>query len=304
MQESNTTLSRRTFLTGTAALAASSMIPGRLTAASAIRPDSKFAGVQIGVITYSYRSLPGSAENLLDYIKQCGISSVELMGDPAEQFAQAATDGDGKSLQQWRLSASMEGFQALRKMYNDAGVNIHIVKFGDIGNPGMPDEQIEYYFKVAKALGATGITREISEAAAERLGLIADRHEIMIGFHNHTQITPTLYDGPILSHGKFLGINLDIGHYVAGTNQPSLPQIEKHRERILSLHLKDRKKDNGPNTPFGEGDTDLVEVLQHMKKHGLTCPADIELEYPIPDGSDAVEEVKRCVHFCRDALIG
>jgi sugar phosphate isomerase/epimerase len=304
MQESNTTVSRRTFLAGTAALAASSMIPDRSSAASAFRPDSKFGGVQIGVITYSYRSLPGSAENLLDYITQCGISSVELMGGPAEQFAQAATDGAGKSLQDWRLSASMEGFQALRKMYNDAGVNIHIVKFGDIGNPGMPDEQIEYYFKVAKALGANGITREISEAAAERLGPIADRHEIMIGFHNHTQITPTLYDGPILSHGKFLGINLDIGHYVAGTNQPSLPQVEKHRERILSLHLKDRKKDNGPNTPFGEGDTDLVEVLQYMKEHQLTFPADIELEYRIPEGSDAVQEVKRCVEYCRDALSG
>jgi sugar phosphate isomerase/epimerase len=304
MQESNTTVSRRTFLAGTAALAASSMIPGRSAAASAIRPDSKFGGVQIGVITYSYRSLPGSAENLLDYLTQCGISSVELMGGPAEQFARAATDGDGKSLQDWRLSASMEGFQALRKMYNDAGVNIHIVKFGDIGNPGMPDEQIEYYFKVAKALGAKGITREISEAAAERLGPIADRHEIMIGFHNHTQITPTLYDGPILSHGKFLGINLDIGHYVAGTSQPSLPQVEKHRERILSLHLKDRKKDNGPNTPFGEGDTDVVEVLQYMKKQQLTFPADIELEYRIPEGSDAVQEVKRCVEYCRDALSG
>ncbi len=305
MQEmKNINLSRRRFLGGAAALAASSMIPGRLSAAAADRPDSKFGGVQIGVITYSYRSLPGSAENLLEYITRCGISSVELMGGPAEQFARAATGGNGTPLQEWRLSASMEGFKSLRKLYNDAGVNIHIVKFGDIGNPGMPDEQIEYYFNVAKALGAVGITREISDAAAERLGPIADKHEIMIGFHNHTQITPTTYDGPILSHSKYLGINLDIGHYVAGTNEPSLPQIEKHHDRILSLHLKDRKKNNGPNTPFGEGDTDIVEVLQYMKEKGLKFPADIELEYPIPEGSDAVQEVKRCVEFCRDALTG
>jgi sugar phosphate isomerase/epimerase len=302
MQEKHPTVSRRAFLGGTAALAASSLIPGRLAAAAAARPDSKFGGVQIGVITYSYRSLPGSAENLLEYITRCGISSVELMGGPAEQFARAATGGNGKPVQEWRLSASMEGFQALRKMYNDAGVNIHIVKFGDIGNAGMPDEQIEYYFQVAKALGAVGITREISEPAAVRLGPIADRHEIMIGFHNHTQITPTTYDGDILSHGKYLGINLDIGHYVAGTNEMSLPLIEKHQDRILSLHLKDRKKNNGPNVPFGEGDTDMVAVLQYMKKHGLTFPGDIELEYPIPAGSDAVQEVTKCVQFCREAL--
>ena len=217
MRDADFMLSRRGFLGGAAALAATSLVPNRALAAPA-RPDSKFGGVQIGVITYSYRSLPGSAENLLEYITKCGISSVELMGGPAEAFARAATGGNDKPLQEWRLSASMEGFKALRKLYNDAGVNIHIVKFGDIGDRNMPDEQIEYYFNVAKALGAVGITREISEEAAKRVGPIADRHEIMVGFHNHTQITPTLYDGPILSHGKYLAINLDIGHYVAGTN--------------------------------------------------------------------------------------
>jgi len=295
MQNQNTSLSRRTFIGGAAALAASSMMPRRAPAASDAKPNSKFCGVQIGVITYSYRSLPGSAEDLLKYITKCGISSVELMGGPAEQFAKAtAGESGGKP--------SMDGFKALRKMYNDAGVNIHIVKFGNIGNPKMPDEQIEYYFQVAKALGARGITREISDDAAKRLGPMADKHEIMIGFHNHTQLTPTTYDGDILSHGKYLGINLDIGHYVAGTNQCPIALIEKHCDRILSLHLKDRKKDNGPNMPFGEGDTPVAAVLQYMKKNKLTFPADIELEYKIPQDSDAVKEVTKCVQFCKQAL--
>ncbi len=298
MQESYATLSRRSFLGGTTALAAASMMPRRLFAADA-KPNSKFGGVQIGVITYSYRSLPGSAENLLEYITKCGISSVELMGGPAEQFAKAYMRSEaGRD-----SSDPMAGFKALRKLYKDAGVNIHIVKFGNIGDGGMSDEQIDYYFEVAKALGARGITREISEGAAKRLGPIADRHKIVIGFHNHTQINQTTYDGPILSYGKYLGINLDIGHYVAGTNEPSLPQIEKHKDRILSLHLKDRKKNNGPNTPFGEGDTDIVPVLQYMKEHKLTFPADIELEYSVPQGSDAVQEVTKCVEYCRAALV-
>jgi sugar phosphate isomerase/epimerase len=295
MENQNTALSRRTFIGGTAALAASAMMPRR-AAASDAKPNSNFNGVQIGVITYSYRSLPGSAEDLLKYITQCGISSVELMGGPAEQFAKKHTgqSGGGK--------APMAGFKALRKLYNHAGVNIHIVKFGNIGNAGMPDEQIDYYFQVAKALGAKGITREISEEAAKRLGPIADKHEIMIGFHNHTQLTPTTYDGDILTYGKYLGINLDIGHYVAGTNQCPIALIEKHHDRILSLHLKDRKKDNGPNTPFGQGDTPVAQALRYMKKHKLTFPADIELEYKIPPGSDAVREVTKCVEFCREAL--
>jgi len=196
----------------------------------------------------------------------------------------------------------MDGFKALRKMYNDAGVNIHIVKFGNIGDREVSDEQIDYYFQAAKALGAKGITREISGYAAKRLGPVADKHEIVIGFHNHSQIKPATYDGRILSYGKYLGINLDIGHYVAGTGESAIPQIEKHHERILSLHLKDRKKNDGPNMPFGEGDTQVAEVLRFMKKNRLAFPCDIELEYPISEDSDAVKEVARCVRFCEEAL--
>jgi sugar phosphate isomerase/epimerase len=296
MKSQTTTVSRRSFIGGAAALAASSMMPRHALAAPAEKPDSNFNGVQIGVITYSFRSLPGSAEELLKYITQCGISSVELMGGPAEKFAKAYMSQAGGDAE------PMDGFKALRKLYNDAGVNIHIVKFGNIGSDGMSEEQIDYYFEVAKALGARGITRELSDSAAKRLGPIADKHEIWIGFHNHTQLRPTTYDGDILTHGKYLGINLDIGHYVAGTNECPIALIEKHSDRIISLHLKDRKKNNGPNMPFGQGDTPVAGVLQLMKKNKLTFPGDIELEYKVPQGSDAVREVTKCVQFCKEAL--
>ncbi|HYW79486.1 MAG TPA: sugar phosphate isomerase/epimerase [Thermoguttaceae bacterium] len=297
MKDQHFAVSRRTFLGGAAALAASSMVPKFSSAAEGAKPDSNFGGVQIGVITYSFRSLPSSAEDLLGYLVKCGISSVELMGGSAEQFAKAYAEKNGGG-----DAAVMDGFKALRKMYNDAGVNIHIAKFGNIGDGKMSDEQIEYYFQAAKALGARGITRELSESAAERLGPIADKHEIMIGFHNHTQLKPDTYDGKILTYGKYLGLNLDIGHYVAGSNHSPIPLIEKFHDRILSLHLKDRKVNGGPNMPFGEGDTPLALVLQYMKRHELTFPGDIELEYKVPEGSDAVQEVTNCVEFCKKSL--
>jgi len=228
------------------------------------------------------------------------------MGGPVEQFAGAPAGGrrsqNQKALLDWRLSAPTDRFEALRKMYNDAGVNIHIVKFDNIGNTGVSDAENEYYFNAAKALGAQGITRELSEEAAKRLGPIADKHKIMIGFHNHTQLTPTTYDGSVLSYGKYLGINFDIGHYVAGSNHSPIPFITKYRDRILSLHLKDRKVNNGPNMPFGQGDTPVALVLQYLKREKLTFPADIELEYRIPQDSDAVKEVANCVQFCKQAL--
>lgn len=293
MNNQNSGLSRRAFIGASAAVAASSMM-GKVSFAAA-KPNSNFNGVQIGAITYSYRSMPGSAEDILKHVTKCGLSSIELMGGPVEQFA-------GIRASDRRGDAGMDKFKALRKMYNDAGVNIHIVKFGNIGNNNMSDGEIEYYFNVAKALGAKGITREISEGAAKRLGPIADKHKIMIAFHNHTQLKPETYDGPILSYGKYLGINLDIGHYVAGTNRSPIPLIDKYKDRILSLHLKDRKVNNGPNMPFGEGDTPVALVLQHMKRNKMTFPADIELEYRIPQGSDAVKEVTKCVEFCKKSL--
>ena len=323
-EQNETTVSRRGFMGGAAAFAASAMMSRYVLAGSggqsAGKPNSNFNGVQIGAITYSYRSMPSTAEDLLKYIVKSGLSSVELMGEPAEQFAGVPAGGgrpgrgqetqeQRKNRQQrqeeqlnWRLSVSMDKYRALRKMYNDAGVNIHIVKFGNIGNAGMTDGEIDYYFNIAKALGAKGITRELSEEAAKRLGPIADKHKIMIGFHNHTQMTPNTYEGPILSYGKYLGLNFDVGHYVAGTSESPIPIIEKYHDRILSLHLKDRKVNNGANLPFGQGDTPVALILQLMKREKWTFPADIELEYKVPEGSDAVTEVGKCVQFCKKSL--
>ena len=325
-KQSKVMISRRELMGGAAAIAASTIMSryalGGAGGRGGSKPNSNFKGVQIGAITYSYRGMPSSAEDLLKYLVQCGLSSVELMGDAAEQFAGVPTAGRGRrrgrgqmtdeqrqaqrkaqeDQLKWRLSVSMNKYKALRKIYNDAGVNIHIVKFGSIGNGNMTDGEIDYYFKVAKALGARGITREISEEAARRLGPIADKHKIMIGFHNHTQMTSKTYDGPILSYGKYLGLNFDVGHFVAGTSESPIPLLKKYKDRILSLHLKDRKVNNGPNMPFGEGDTPVALILQLMKREGWKFPADIELEYKVPEGSDAVAEVTKCVQFCRESL--
>ena len=89
---------------------------------------------------------------------------------------------------------------------------------------------------------------------------------------------------------------------MAGTNESPIPLIKKHNKRISNLHLKDRKKDNGPNMPWGEGDTPIGEVLRLLRDEKYDFLAAIELEYPIPKGSDAVKEVKNCIDFCKDAL--
>ena len=61
-----------------------------LEALAQSKPNSLINGVQIGVITYSFRSMPDqSAEATLKYILDSGISAIELMGGPVESFAGA-----------------------------------------------------------------------------------------------------------------------------------------------------------------------------------------------------------------------
>lgn len=320
-------MTRRDFVGYTAAMAGLPLVPHSVFNVQDAKPNSLINGVQIGTITYSFRSMPSTADDILNYVVDCGISSIELMGEPAEQFAgapvlerppfprrgeeiteeqraqfRAAREAQAAATREWRLSASMGQFEALRKKYNDAGVNIHIIKFGDIG-PDMSEAEVHYCFNVAKAVGARGITTEISEEKARFLAPYAAEHEILIGFHNHTQVNPSSWEGP-LSHGEYLAINFDFGHYTAGTNMSPIPIIEKYGDagRIINMHVKDRKINNGPNMPFGQGDTPLALILQLMKRKGYTFPADIELEYPVPEDSDAVTEVKKCVEFCKNAL--
>lgn len=304
----NTLTTRRAFLGSAAAATASLLLPRPSSAAD--KPNSVFNGVRIGCITYSYRSMANTAEETLKALLEDGLSEVELMGGPIQLYAGIAVPAGKKDKNapaatpapkptDAQREAQLAKCRELRKMYNDAGVNIHIHKLGF----GPSDEDIEFTFQVAKALGCTGVTTERNDELAKRVAPFADKHQIWVGFHNHTTNYPVIdKPDPILDLGKYIGFNLDIGHYVAGSKGLSpIPVIEKYHDRIVSLHLKDRTADGG-NVPWGQGQTPIKEVLQLMRKEKWTFPAEVELEYKIPEGSNAVAEVAKCVQYCREAL--
>jgi sugar phosphate isomerase/epimerase len=306
-------LSRRRFI-GSAVLAAAGVLAfskssfAGAVAGRADKPNSRINGVQIGVITYSFRSMPDTIDDLLKYCIDCNINAIELMGDAAEIYAgapklEAGEDWAtfGKKIAEWRAIAPIDKFKEIREKYNDAGVSIYAWKPNALG-PKNSDAEIDYAFNAGKALGVKHVTVELpDEAQTKRLGDIAAKHKMMVGYHAHTQATPTLWD-TALAQSKYNGINLDIGHYVAGTSSSPVPFIEKYHDRITSMHIKDRKFHDGPNQPWGQGDTPIKEVLQLLKNNHYKFPATIELEYKIPDGSDAVKEVKVCRQFAADAL--
>lgn len=294
-------------------MAAAAWLPGFSSAPLTFQ--TTIEGVNLGVITYSFRSMPSSADDLLGYLSKLGLKSVELMGGPIEEFGgapqgpkrrwgkltdeeKAAVEKHQEEMRKWRLSVSMKKFKKLRNKYNAEGINIEVVKFP---LNQMSDEEKDVCFKIAETLGAKGITLERSDKVVKSLAPFADKHKSMIGYHNHAKVDFNSWDKAV-EYSPYNALNLDVGHYVAGTNSSPIPLMKKYHDRILSIHMKDRKFDEGPNMPWGQGDTPLKEILQLIQKEKYPFMATIELEYPIPDGSDAVKEVGNCIEFCRNAL--
>lgn len=134
-----------------------------------------------------------------------------------------------------------------------------------------------------------------------RIGEYAAKRKLWAGYHAHAQAHLTFWS-EAFSQSPYNGANIDIGHYVAGTSQSPIPFIEKNHARITSMHLTDREFNIGDNTPWGQGDTPVKEVLQLMKKQHDTFPATIEFEYNPPQGSTVMAELAKCVRYAKDAL--
>jgi sugar phosphate isomerase/epimerase len=297
--------------------------------------SSEFASVQIGTITYSFRDLEGGVENVLKACVESGVRSIELMpqgietylgapeapegiggfrGPPPPGFQrkpltaeqQAARDRYNKELKAWRLSVPMSKYESMRKMFNDAGVNIHIVKFQASG--WSSDEEIDYAFKAAKALGAKGICEELNLDAAKKLGPIAAKNGMYIIFHNHMQFAePGFSYDPFMAISPAVMFNFDAGHFFGSTGLHPNTIIDKYHDRIISVHLKDK---TGPNTTppntnqvWGQGEMPMEDVLLNIrdKKYPIHC--DIELEYDVPPWSNSVKEVNTCLKYARQILL-
>ncbi|MBX2917183.1 MAG: sugar phosphate isomerase/epimerase [Cyclobacteriaceae bacterium] len=305
------------------------------------KKGSTVKGVRLGLITYSFRDLPDqSAEATLEYIRQCGITNIELMGGPAESFAgapknpvnfstmlpiwrkrqqqqelteeekQTLADVEAKNkiyraeISEWRQKASMTKFEEFGKMYKKAGIDIYAFKPDAFGMQNS-DSDIDYGLRAAKALGATHVTLEhpSNDAHTLKLGKAAEKYGMKIGYHGHEQQTPTFWD-TALSQSPANALNLDFGHYIAAGNTNALEFVKAKSKYIVSMHMKDRKSkaNGGDNLPWGTGDTPLADVLRLMRDNKYTFPATIELEYKVPEGSSPIEEVKKCLEFCKSAL--
>ncbi len=281
------------------------------------KPDSRVAGVQIGLnVPYSFGDIQMKGGEVLRRCVQLGVSAVELRTQPVEGFlgapsylvgtkalvaSAAGSQSVDTQMRQWRLSAPVGKAAEFRQTYETAGVLIQIVKVDGIFK--MTDPELDYVFTLAKGLGAKAISTEISknEDDLKRLGGFGEKHDLWVAYHGHTAVTPAHWERAFALSPRNAA-NVDIGHFIAGNNTSPVPFIKQYPERITHVHIKDRKLHMGPNVPFGEGDTPIVEVLRLIRDHHWPMQATIEFEYKVPAGSDRMTEIAKCVTYCRNAL--
>ncbi len=309
--------------------------------ASCTSAPSDDLGVTIGVQTYSFRTQEDESPlAILEYIKETGIKHVELMGNHAEPFAgapaspmddpakrairikqwrqQELTEEEAElavvlraemvqfnaDLAKWRSEVDYSKFEELRDLYAANGISIYAFKPSVFGKNNT-DDDIRYGMRAAKALGANHVTVEHPEddEHTARLGKIAEEEGILMAYHGHMQQTPTLWD-TALAQSSGNSMNLDFGHYIAAENENPLQIIKDKHASIASMHLKDRQKksNGGGNLMWGTGDTPIAEVVTLIRDNGYTFPITVELEYKIPEGSDAVQEVKRSYEYIKNIL--
>ena len=254
-----------------------------------------------------------SADETLAKTLGLGISGVELRSQPVEvaigvplSVLEPAPNKDAQkaaadALREWRLKNSPARAAGVRKQYEDAGVKIEILKFDGIYD--FTDPEMDYAFQLAKSAGARAISCELDVAGSRRVGQFADKHAMMVGYHGHTKTTTSMFE-EACGYARHNGINLDIGHFVAGGLGSPIDFIKAHHDRITHVHVKDRMANEGENVPYGTGDTPVKEVLRLLRDRKWTgIQATIEYEMKVPDSSDRMTEIRKCVQYCKDALL-
>ncbi len=264
--------------------------------------NSVIRGVQIGAQSYSFRDRPLDA--CIDAYRTVGLGECELYQGHVEPDEDKT---EREKLRRWRLTTPLSHFHEIRGRFDNAGVLLYAYNYSF--RKDMTDAEIQRGFEMAQALGVKHITASANVSIAHKVDEYAQKYKIMVGFHGHDETykpdefsTAETFARAMKGASPYLGVNLDIGHFTAAGGD-AVEYIREHHDKIVTLHIKDRKKNHGPNMPFGQGDTPIVAVLRLLRDQQWKIPANIEYEYgeKIP-GLETIAEVKKCYEYCRKAL--
>jgi sugar phosphate isomerase/epimerase len=314
--------SRREFgKTALAALGFSAVPTARLCGAGV---DSTVRGVKLGLITGSLNPLPDSPgkdpiDLIIEQCLQLGAANVELVnvmglnepqvvnggrfGQPPDKTTPEYLESREK-LRQFRIKLPVDRFREVRKKFDAAGLNLfsYVMTIGD----DFTDPEIEAVFRQMQALKINLFTTNQTRVGmGPRIATFSEKYKIRPAWHPHAMVedpnevaTPESME-KLLAMSKSFVINLDIGHYTAGNNDAAA-FLRKHHDRITHIHVKDRKRSQGPNVQLGTGDTPIKECLTLIRDNRYPIICLIEREYRGP--GSPVDETKWQMDYMKKIL--
>lgn len=262
--------------------------------------QSTVHGVMLGAQSYSFRDR--GLDDAIKAMQEIGLGYCELWSGHVEPTSTPQKRIPREEIRMWRKTVSLDHFKQVRDKFQKAGIVLYAYNYSF--RDDFDDAEMERGFEFAKALGVKALTASSNVSTAKKVDPFARKAKVPVGMHNHSRIVPNEFATPenfaeaMRGASKYIAINLDIGHFTAANFDP-VRFLDEHHKSIVTLHIKDRKKDQGANLPFGEGDTKIKEVLQLLKAKKYKIPALIEYEYK---GVETVSEVKKCFDYCVKAL--
>jgi sugar phosphate isomerase/epimerase len=262
-------------------------------------PGAGPGGVIVGVHTYSFRDR--SLDATLEALVSLGVTQIDMGGIHLQpKRTRPPQPGYAEILREWRLTVPLSQFEAIGRKFRDSGVRIANYTHNFMGGT---DPELERGFEMARALGASSVAMSTRVSLAPRVDAAARKFKMRAGIHNHSRVepdqlaTPEDFAAALKGASEYLSITLDVGHFVAAGFDP-VPFIEQNHSRILNLHLKDRKANQGPTVPHGDGAVPITAVLRLLRDRKYPIAAYIEHEYE----GDAIAEVRKALAYCKQAL--
>ena len=316
-------LNRRVFTAGVIATAASTTLPLKAadTAKSLLAglpsTRSTFKGVTIGANTYCLPELP--LDDAIHTFADIGFGMAELHprhiepsfgaprrargGPPPTPEEAAAAKVAREKLRDWRMTVPLDTFEGIGKKFKAAGIFLYSYNM-NFPDDAFTDEEIDRSFQMTRALGCNIMTAVGSKQLFLRLDPFAQRHKVWVAVHNEGNSIPTIadFDDVLRGASPYICMCLDIGHFVASNSDP-VAALDTHHDKIIDLHIKDRKKNNGPNLSFGQGDTPIKQILGMDRDRHYHIPAQIEWEVAADTVDKRVEAVRQGFEYCKASLL-
>jgi sugar phosphate isomerase/epimerase len=284
--------------------------PGIAAAAPKLPPNvSTIEGVRFGLQPYCYHDIAMNRENrpiLIQRMIENRLGIVELHAtwcEPRFNGPDVSPEEARKKLREWRLSTSPDYYQRIKREFDDAGIEIfsYWVNYSDATS----DDEIDASYVAAKHLGCKGVVGSYGLALAHRLPPYPEKYGLFAGLHNHDNLSDPDALSNEASFVKGFAISpdfkatLDVRHFTAG-NGDCLAFLEKHHDRTSSIHVGDRRRNNGHSTPFGQGDAPIIQLLQMIRDNKWPIIALLEFEHGTL--RTGVEEVQIAYDYCKRAL--